>query len=139
MNEQHNHSKPIIKAASACVWRGDDVLLAQRGKSLGYGFWSLPGGKVEPGETAVQAAVRELFEETCISADLQIHVGDFDLNGGDVHFVISCFTGAFVSGEARALTDAKAVAWVKWQDIGTFKLAQGTAEAVSLARKLTSV
>ena len=121
------------------MWRGNDVLLVQRGKSLGYGFWSLPGGKIEPDETAREAAVRELQEETGISADLQFHAGDFDLDGGGLHYVISCFTGAYISGDARAMTDAKAVAWVQWQDIGTYKLAPGTADAILRARKLTSV
>jgi 8-oxo-dGTP diphosphatase len=129
----------IIKAASACVWRGDDILLAQRGKTLGYGFWSLPGGKIEPGETAGDAAERELREETNVIADLRHHVGDFDLVAGDVHYVISCFTGRYVSGEAIAMTDAKAVAWVNWQKIGDYQLAVNNAEAVKLAHKLISL
>lgn len=131
--------RPIIKAASACVWRGDEILLAQRGKSLGYGFWSLPGGKIEPGETARHAALRELQEETNVTADLQHHVGDFGLIAGDLQYVISCFTGFYISGEATAMADAKAVAWVHWQKIGDYRLALNTSEAVALAHKLISL
>jgi 8-oxo-dGTP diphosphatase len=132
-------SKPIIKAASACVWRGDEVLLAQRGKTWGYGYWSLPGGKIEAGETAQQAAERELLEETGVRADLAWHVGDFDLDGGKVHYVISCFTGAYVSGDARAMTDAMAVAWVHWQKLSDYKLAVNNTDAVLRARRITSI
>jgi 8-oxo-dGTP diphosphatase len=132
-------SKPIIKAASACVWWGDEVLLAQRGKTWGYGTWSLPGGKVEFGETAQQAATRELLEETGVIATLTHHVGDFDLDGGDVHYVISCFTGPYISGEARAMTDAMAVAWVHWQKLSDYRLAFNNAEAVLRARTITSI
>jgi 8-oxo-dGTP diphosphatase len=139
MGRDITSTRQIIKAASACVWRGDDILLAQRGKTLGYGFWSLPGGKIEPGETAHQAAMRELQEETNVTADLQHHVGDFDLVAGDVHYVISCFTGKYISGEAIALTDARAVVWVHWQKIGDYQLAVNNAEAVALAHKLISL
>jgi 8-oxo-dGTP diphosphatase len=131
--------RPIIKAASACVWRGDEVLLAQRGKSWGYGYWSLPGGKIEAGETAQQAAARELFEETGVIATLRHHVGDFSLDGGDVHYVISCFTGPYISGEARAMTDAMAVAWVHWQRLSDYQLAFNNADAVLRARTITSI
>ena len=61
---EHSNPRPIIKAASACVWRGDEVLLVQRASALGKGLWSLPGGKLEAGETLHAAAHRELREET---------------------------------------------------------------------------
>jgi 8-oxo-dGTP diphosphatase len=139
MTEDIISPRPIIKAASACVWRGDDILLVQRGKAWGYGFWSLPGGKIEDGESAIIAASRELMEETGVAADLQYHVGDFDLDGKDVRYTIACFTGLYVSGEAKAMTDAKAVAWVHWQNIGDYSLAFNNAEAVALARTLISL
>jgi 8-oxo-dGTP diphosphatase len=139
MGKDITSKRPIIKAASACVWRGDDLLLIQRGNALGYGFWSFPGGKIEEGESAQDAAVRELFEETNISANLQHFVGGFEIDSGDVRFVISCFTGLYVSGEAIAKSDAKAVGWVHWQQIGEFTLAPNIAEAAALARKLISL
>lgn len=137
----HDHSKqkPIIKAASACVWRGDEILLIQRASTLGKGRWSLPGGKLEEGETALQASHRELEEETGVTASLDHHVGDFDIDAGDVHYVISCFTGAIRSGEARAGSDAGAVAWVNHTDLGQYALAPNIMEAVALARELTSL
>jgi 8-oxo-dGTP diphosphatase len=139
MAEDITSKRPIIKAASACVWSGDEILLIQRGNALGYGFWSFPGGKIEEGESAQDAAVRELFEETNISANLQHFVGEFEIDSGDVRFVISCFTGFYVSGESVAKTDAKAVAWAHWQQIGRFSLAPNIAAAVALARKLISL
>jgi 8-oxo-dGTP diphosphatase len=129
----------MIKAASACVWRGDEVLLVQRGSALGRGRWSLPGGKVEPGETTLEAAHRELLEETGVTAALLHHVGDFRVELPELIYVISCYTGPFVAGEAAASTDASAAAWTQWQDIHSYQLAPNIFEAVKIARKLTSV
>jgi 8-oxo-dGTP diphosphatase len=139
MITEHNKQKPIIKAASACVWRGDDVLLVQRASTLGHGRWSLPGGKLEPSETLLEASYRELLEETSVTADLSQHVGDFTVELPDVVYVISCYTGTYLDGEAVAGTDAGAVDWVHWQSIHHYNLAPNIIEAVQLARKLLSV
>ena len=121
------------------MWRGDEVLLVQRGSALGRGRWSLPGGKLELGETTLQAAHRELLEETGITAALSQHVGDFTVELPDLIYVISCFTGSFDCGEAVASTDASAVAWTLWQDLARFDLAPNIQDAVTRARHLTSV
>jgi 8-oxo-dGTP diphosphatase len=139
MGHEHNKEKPIIKAASACVWRGDDVLLIQRASSLGKGRWSLPGGKVEDSESLLQAAHRELREETAVTAELIHHLSDFTVEAPDVTYVISCFTGLYLKGEAKAGSDAAAVTWSHWQTIGQFNLAPHIEAAVAHARKLTSV
>jgi 8-oxo-dGTP diphosphatase len=136
---EHNTSIPIIKAASACVWRGDEVLLIQRGSALGYGRWSLPGGKLEAAETALAAANRELLEETGVTADLSQPVGDYTIALPDVIYVISCFTGAYRGGMAEAGSDAQAVVWSNWRGLDGFALAPNILEAVSRARHLTSV
>jgi 8-oxo-dGTP diphosphatase len=139
MDREHSNAKPIIKAASACVWRGDEVLLVQRGKALWHGIWMLPGGKMESGETAQQAAKRELFEETGLTADLPAHVGEFDVVSGDVRYVINCYTGFWSSGKAVARTDAMAVRWVHWQDLASLKVSFGNDTAIHRARQLLSL
>ena len=48
----------------AVARRADDLLLIRRGTPPGLGQWSLPGGRVEPGETMAEAVVREVAEET---------------------------------------------------------------------------
>ena len=55
-------------AASAAVLRGREVLLVERAKGALAGYWSLPGGHIEPGETARSAALREVREETGVEA-----------------------------------------------------------------------
>jgi 8-oxo-dGTP diphosphatase len=136
MGQENNTPAPIIKAASACVWRGEEVLLVQRGKSWGYGFWSLPGGSIEAGEDALAAAHRELMEETGVSADLNQLVGVYPLEGNGVRYEITCFTGHYRSGEARAAGDAMAIAWQHHLRLAERKLALNNVEAVAKARQL---
>ena len=56
-------------AASAAVFRGGAVLIVQRGAGALKGMWSLPGGHIEAGETARAAALREVNEETGVTAE----------------------------------------------------------------------
>ena len=52
-------------SAAVALWRGDELLLMKRdAAAFGGGGWFLPGGHVEPGERPVEAAVREVYEET---------------------------------------------------------------------------
>ena len=60
-------STSLVIAASAAVFRDGRVLIARR--MHGPRLWSLPGGRVEPGESPAQAAAREVREETGVEAD----------------------------------------------------------------------
>jgi 8-oxo-dGTP diphosphatase len=129
--------RPIL-AASAAVFRGQFVLLVRRGQSLGQGLWSLPGGKVESGETAEAAALRELVEETGVSAALHGIAGVFKINDNERHYVITCFAGVHVSGEPQAASDAAEARFVHLSEVEGFVLAPNTAQAIAAARKLIS-
>ncbi len=62
-------TKPDIEAAGAFIEYDNKILLLKRApEKRGGGKWGLPAGKVEPGEAVLDAAVRELFEETGIEA-----------------------------------------------------------------------
>lgn len=65
-NMQHKPSK--VEAASALLFRDGLVLLVRRGDEPAQGMWSAPGGHIEPGETAIDAARREVWEETGLLA-----------------------------------------------------------------------
>ncbi|WP_395645479.1 NUDIX hydrolase [Terricaulis sp.] len=60
---------PVAAAGVVCL-RGDDVLLVRRGKPPLADRWSIPGGRIEWGERAADAALRELREETACSAEI---------------------------------------------------------------------
>jgi 8-oxo-dGTP diphosphatase len=123
MTTRHNNPAPIIQAASVAVWRGNTVLLVQRGGVHGHGLWAFPGGKLEPGETTIQAAKRELLEETAITANQLQHVDDYTVDAKGAHYVISHLVGMYQAGEACAGSDALAVRWVTLEDLSTLTLA----------------
>ena len=60
---------PVPAVGVVCL-RGDEVLLIRRGQPPRVGEWSLPGGRLEWGETTADAALRELREETGVEAEL---------------------------------------------------------------------
>jgi 8-oxo-dGTP diphosphatase len=110
------HLRPVA-AVSVAVLRGRDVLLVQRGKPPYGGVWSLPGGSIQLGEIAEDAARRELLEETGLLA-LALTLGDVvdavvrDKNGTVVaHYVIAVFCTREVSGSLLAGTDAADARW----------------------------
>jgi ADP-ribose pyrophosphatase YjhB (NUDIX family) len=78
------------------------LLLVQRANEPGRGLWSLPGGRVEPGETDEAALVREVQEETGLTVTVhelvgRVQIGDYDV--GD-------YACAVVGGTLAAATDA---------------------------------
>lgn len=118
------------------VFRGDDVLLAQRGKAPRRNTWSIPGGAQELGETVEEAARRELREETGLEVEFigLIDVVD-SINRDDdgrvqFHYTLVDLAAEWRSGEAVAGSDVAAVKWVKLADIDDCNLRDVTARVI---------
>ena len=130
-----SRNKGVIAAASVCVFRDDEVLLIKRAKPPF--LWSLPGGRIEAGETPEQAAVRELLEETGITAQIVAagQILNFTAGNGD-RYVISNFAALYLSGEARAMSDAADVAWEAEAGFSSYSLTANARGVIAHARSL---
>ncbi len=129
---------PIL-AASACVRRGNEVLLVQRGKPPGLGKWAFPGGKVRFGETTVVAALRELTEECGISAHIGQMIGLYEVIHADVHFAIACYFASDPRGDLHAASDAADARWVNVNGIGALPLASNIAAVVTASDRFMTL
>lgn len=103
--------RPLACVGVVCR-RGDEVLLVRRGREPLKGKWSIPGGKMEFGETAKEAALRELQEETGITARITRLIDVVDSIMEDQHFVLIDFEAEWISGEPVAADDAEAAEFV---------------------------
>jgi len=128
--------------ASAAIFRDGSVLLGERGKGALAGMWSLPGGHVEPGERAADAARREVAEEPGVDAEI---LGLIDLHeviqradGGDVswHYVIAVHYGLWRGGEPVAASDCRATRFVSLDALSSVPLTDGAEALIRRAAAL---
>lgn len=107
-----------IPACNVLIRDGERLLLVQRGRQPFQGYWSLPGGGVELGETLAQAVAREVLEETGLHVESTRYLGHLDAINLDeaervqFHYVIMQFEARLLGGELKAGDDATAVRWV---------------------------
>ncbi len=117
------------------------MLLVERGKGP-RGLWSLPGGHIEPGETARDAALRELHEETSVSAALEglVDVHDVIARGSDgalrAHYVLAVYWGRWTNGEPRAGSDSASALFVPVDHIGRYAMTHGAPAIIRRAAAL---
>ncbi len=108
---------PVPCVGVVCL-RGEEVLLIRRGRPPRQGEWSLPGGRIEPGERAVDAGLRELREETGVEARI---VGLLDVVDGVFreagrHYVLIDYLAEWAAGEPVAGDDAADAAFVPLEE-----------------------
>jgi len=121
---------PPEVCVGAIVVTDGRLLLVRRGRGAAKGSWSVPGGRVEAGETLAEAVVRELREETGLEGVCDRFVGWVERIGADHHHVILDFEVDVLSADgARAGDDAAEVAWVPVEDVAELRdLVDGLAE-----------
>ena len=116
-------------AVGAIVRCADELLLVRRGREPAVGEWSVPGGRVEPGELLMEAVARELLEETGLRAVCGPLVGWVERISDDWHFVIFDFE-ATVTGDVTPTAggDASEARWWPLSEVAALQLVEGLAE-----------
>lgn len=96
---------PKVCVGVVCV-SFDKVLLIRRGREPRKGHWSIPGGKVEWGESLRTAALRELKEETGCKAELGPLIDVYEIIEPDFHYALIDYLAHWTEGEPKAADDA---------------------------------
>ncbi|HEY2331439.1 MAG TPA: NUDIX hydrolase [Acidimicrobiales bacterium] len=121
-------NRPVVCVGAVAV-DDDRLLLIRRGRAPGAGRWSVPGGRVEPGETLAEAVVRELAEETGLEGVCGELVGWVERIDTDDHFVIlDFFVEVLDPDRNRPGDDATEVGWVALDQVAELSLVDGLAE-----------
>ncbi len=141
MSEQPKRS-PTPAVGVVCL-RGDDVLLVRRGAPPMEDRWSIPGGRIEWGERAADAALRELKEETSCEAELLglVDVVDavFTRRGEHEawgHYVLIDYAARWISGEPQAGDDARDARFFSPTEVEALGLWDETLRIIAAARRL---
>ncbi len=127
-------------AASAAIFRDGRILIAERGNGPRKGYWSLPGGKIEPGETAAEAAAREILEETGLDVEIRGLVDVHNVIGKDaggevsVHYIICVYYGTCGPGEPKAAADISDARFVTLEELPQYRLTDGAHQIILEAR-----
>jgi len=114
---------PQLAVGGIAVDEQARVLVVQRGKPPGQGLWTVPGGRVELGETLAAACVRELAEETGLHVEVVRHVDTVERidrnDAGTVlyHYVVVDYLVRVVGGHLCAADDAGDAAWLAVDEI----------------------
>ena len=135
-------SRQPVPAVGVVVLKGEEVLLVRRGTPPRLGQWSLPGGRIEWGETAEAAALRELTEETGVEAELLglIEVVDAlftSRTSGETtrHYVLIDFAARWISGEPVAGDDAAEARFVHHSEVAGLVEWSETVRIIEAARQ----
>ena len=109
---------PVAGVGAVIANSAGQVVLIRRGKAPREGQWSIPGGRIEWGETIEEALRREIGEETGLTVRIERLIDAVDFVARDAdgavsgHYVLIDFKAVQISGELRAGSDAAEACWV---------------------------
>ena len=126
-------------AVSAAIFRDGKILLVRRAKSPARGFYSLPGGRVEFGETLHAALHREVAEETALKVeivDLAAWREVMPETGGGGHYLIMSFASRWIGNEPVLNDEHDDFKWLAPDAIGDLRVTGGLQEVIQSARRV---
>jgi 8-oxo-dGTP diphosphatase len=132
MSDNRRYPERPILGVGALIFNRDKILLVERGKEPFKGYWSLPGGVLETGETLEQGIIREVREETGLVVSpmkvLQIFERIIrDTQGAaEYHYVLIDYICRVTGGSLRAADDASRAAWIPRRTLSTYRITDGT-------------
>ena len=126
-------------AVSAAIFRDGKILLVRRARSPARGFYSLPGGRVEFGETLHQALHREVDEETALKIEIAGLAGWREVVPGTTdggHYLIMSFAARWSAREPVLNDEHDDFKWLEPDGLGDLKTTDGLQEVIQSARAI---
>jgi len=124
-------SKEFINCTGIVCFKDDEVLLIKRGNPPRKGEWSIPGGKIEFGESEIDAALRELSEETGIKAYKEKKINQVEVNFEGFNYILHNYKAVWVSGKPIPGSDALDAKFIKLNKLKKYKLWKKTQETIN--------
>jgi 8-oxo-dGTP diphosphatase len=123
----------------AIIFEDDRILMVERAGNPLKGYWSLPGGLVETGETLETAVKREILEETGLQVEPQQMFELFerimrdDQGRAEYHYVLLDYLCKVVGGTLQAGDDVGRAEWVRREDLPSLLITEGTLDVIERA------
>lgn len=133
-------ARPVV-GVGALILDGERILLVERGREPLKGFWSLPGGALETGETLQEGVRREVLEETGLRVNPIAMFEIFerivrDREGRpEYHYVLMDYLCEVAGGTLQAGDDVSKVEWFEKDALIDLRLTQGTLQVILKAFK----
>lgn len=128
--------KKEINVVGAIIIKNNTILCAQRGKTKALAnLWEFPGGKIEVGETPIEALKRELIEELEVKVAVKEEVFDhtsYEYDFGVVH--LTTFVCELIEGEP-VLTEHRSIKWLRPEELSELEWAPADIPAVKKLEK----
>jgi ADP-ribose pyrophosphatase YjhB (NUDIX family) len=127
-------------AVSAAIFRDDKILLVRRARAPAKGFYSLPGGRVEFGESLQTALHREVEQETALKIEIVGLAGWREIlpaTGDGGHYLIMSFAARWASGEPVLNDELDDFRWLEPEALGDLRTTAGLQDVIRSARRLT--
>lgn len=122
-----------IQVVAAIILTSKQVLATQRGYGEFEGGWEFPGGKIEPGETAQEALVREIAEELNAKISVGSHLITVEYEYPDFKLIMECY---FCSLESEiTLLEHRASRWVTESSIDSLNWLPADIEVVEAIKE----
>jgi len=137
--ESRQYPKRPFLGIGALIFEQDRILLVERGHEPLKGYWSLPGGILETGETLEQGIRREVREETGLEVEplSMFEVFERIMPDGagktEYHYVLIDYLCRPVGGTLAAASDVSRVVWVTQSELAQYRLTDGTLGVVERA------
>lgn len=136
--ERRYPNRPLV-GVGAIIFRRDRILMAQRGKDPLKGWWSLPGGALELGESLEDGVRREVLEETGLEVQVTRLFEVFErimrdaAGAPEYHYVLIDYVCRVTGGKLFPGDDVSAVDWVRRRDLPNLQITEGTLAVIERA------